>query len=86
MTSQLRRSGVSVGSNIAEGSRKLSPADKGRMFNIAETEAAEAMSVLDLSQRLRYGRIGEAQRLTDAYEEWLRMAESLRQLVVGERG
>src|SRR5690242_11528097 len=45
--SQLRRAAVSVGANLAEGSKRQSNADKARIFNIAQGEAAEAMSILD---------------------------------------
>lgn len=51
--------------------------DKGRVFNIAEGEAAEAMSILDLVVRLRFGRKEEAERLIACYDELLAMLESL---------
>jgi four helix bundle protein len=79
VTAQLRKAAVSVGSNIAEGSRRTSKTDKARIFNIAESEAAEAMSVLDLAERLCYGDKGEAARLVRTYDTLLAMIESLRQ-------
>lgn|ERR1051326_2270923 len=86
LTAQVRKASVSVGANIAEGSRRISNSDKGRIINIAESEAAEAMSELDIALRLKYGRTGEAERLIDAYDRWLGMTETLRQMVVGEQG
>jgi len=77
MTAQLRKSGVSVGANLAEGSKRKSPADKARIFNIAEGEAAEAMSILDAAERLQYGRPQEARRLGGQYDELIGMIESL---------
>ena len=68
MTSQLRRAGVSVASNLAEGSKRKSPVDKARIFNLAPGEAAEAMSRLDLAIRLRFGREADAERLVGADE------------------
>ena len=82
VTSQLRRAAVSVGANLAEGSKRTSPTDKARIFNIAQSEAAEAISVLDLVERLNYGRSGEARRLGKIYDELLAMIESLRQHVL----
>jgi four helix bundle protein len=79
---QLRRAAVSVGANVAEGSRRASRADKGRIFNIAQSEAAEAMSELDIAKRLQYGNEGAAERLIGAYDRWLAMSEALRQMVV----
>ena len=83
LTAQLRKAAVSVGANIAEGSRRLSKFDKARIFNIAESETAEIMSELDVADRLRYGRREEAQRLVRAYDELLGMTEALRQAVAG---
>jgi four helix bundle protein len=77
ITSQLRRSAVSVGANIAEGSKRRSKADKVRVFNTSESEAAEAMSVLDLAVRLRFGRKEEAERLMTCYDELLAMLARL---------
>ena len=51
LTSQLRRAAVSVAAHLAEGSKRTSPTDKARIFNIAQSEAAAAMSVLDLVER-----------------------------------
>ena len=83
MTGQLRRAAVAVGGNLAEGSKRVSKTDKARIFNIAESEAAEAMSVLDLAVRLSYGVKGEAQRLVGIYDDLLGMIESLRRQVLG---
>jgi len=84
LAAQVRRAAVSVGANIAEGSRRISPADKGRIFNIAQSEAAEAMSELDVAVRMKFGNDGGAERLIDAYDRWLGAAETLRQMVVGD--
>lgn len=84
MTTQLRRAGVSVGANLAEGSKRKSPTDKARIFNIAESEAAEAMSLLDLAERLRFGQDAEARRLCGQYDELLAMIESLCQQIFRE--
>ena len=77
MTAQLRKAAVSVGANIAEGSKRKSKVDKARVFNIAEGEAAEVMSIIDVAVRLRFGRKEEAERLIACYDELLAMLESL---------
>ena len=82
MTAQLRRAAVSVGANIAEGSKRKSKVDKARIFNISQGSGAEAMSVLDLAVRLRFGRKEEAERLIACYDELIGMIESLCQQVL----
>src|SRR5688572_4960535 len=77
MTAQLRRAAVSVGANGAEGSKRKSTVDKARIFNIAQGEAAETMSVLDLAVRLHFGRKEEAERLIAGYDELIGMIELL---------
>jgi four helix bundle protein len=84
MTSQLRRAAVSIGANLAEGSKRKSSTDKARIFNIAGGEAAEAMSILDVAARLNYGPKGEALRFSGIYDELLGMIEALRQQVAGQ--
>ena len=82
VTSQLRKSAVSIGANLAEGSRRTSRTDKARIFNIAQSEAAEVMSLLDIAERLRYGRAGVPKRLIAIYDQLLGMIEGLRQRVL----
>jgi four helix bundle protein len=83
ISSQLRRAAVSVGANLAEGSKRQSGADKARIFNIAQGEAAEVMSILDIADRLNYGPKGEALRLSGVYDELVAMIATLRQRVTG---
>ena len=85
ITSQLRRASVSVGANIAEGCKRVSETDKARIFNIAQGEAAEALSILDVVQRLGYVNTAEARRLAGVYDELLAMLEALRQQVLRGR-
>jgi four helix bundle protein len=68
MTSQLRGAALSVGSNIAEASKRKSQKDKGRILNISQSEGAEAMSVLDIADRIGYGAKGEARRFIQKWE------------------
>jgi len=81
ITAQLRKAGVSVGSNIAEASQRRSPKDKARIINVSQSEGAEVMSLLDLTTRLKYGRKGGAAEFIDHYETLQRMIETLCQRI-----
>ena len=54
LTSQLRRSSVSVAANIAEGFRKRSKAEKSHYLNIAHGSLEETRYYLILSKDLGY--------------------------------
>jgi len=76
LTSQLRRSAVSVPSNIAEGPERRAPKDFKRFLHIALGSLAEAHTQLIIATRLNYlqqaeltkleGEIGQIQRMTHA--------------------
>ncbi|MBA7684725.1 hypothetical protein ES703_93132 [subsurface metagenome] len=55
LTSQLRRSAISIPANIAEGFKKKGKADKTRYFNIAQGSLEEARYYLILANELGYG-------------------------------
>jgi four helix bundle protein len=65
LTSQLRRSAVSVPANIAEGFRKKGPNDKARFFNIAQGSLEESRYYLLLSSDLQYANTTELQQKID---------------------
>ncbi len=74
MTSQLRRSAMSVAANIAEGFRKRGKADKARFMNTAEGSVEESHYYLILAGDLGYGdteslmrTLDEVSRLLNAY-------------------
>jgi len=54
LTSQLRRSAVSVTANFAEGFRKQGKLDKIRFYNIAQGSIAESQYYLILAKDLGY--------------------------------
>lgn len=81
VTAQLRRAAVSVGSNTAEAAKRDSRRDKARVLNIAQGEAAEAGSLLDIVDRLGYGQGGRARELIQQYDEVGAMLQALRQRV-----
>jgi four helix bundle protein len=55
LTSQLRRSAVSVPANITEGYRKRTKPDKAKFMNIAQGSLDETHYYLILAQDLAYG-------------------------------
>jgi len=74
LTSQLRRSIVSVCANIAEGYKKKGKPDKIRFMNISQGSLAESHYYLILAQDLNYGnnsalleKLNEVSKLIEAY-------------------
>jgi four helix bundle protein len=54
LTSQIKRSSISVAANIAEGFKKKSKAEKLRFLNIAQESLSETEYYLILSEDLAY--------------------------------
>ena len=77
LTSQLRRSAVSVPSNIAEGCARRSTADFLRFLSIARGSLAEAETQLLLGRRLTYLDEAQLQSLLEAADEISRMLAGL---------
>lgn len=79
LTSQLRRSAVSVPANIAEGFKKRGRQDKARFLNIAQGSLEEARYYLILARDLGYSSddlgasFEEVGRLLNAYIRRLRL-------------
>jgi four helix bundle protein len=74
LTSQLRRSAVSIPANIAEGFKKRGRADKFRFLNIAQGSLEECRYYFILAKDLRYGdseplqsQLEEVSKLLEAY-------------------
>ncbi|MGD0310798.1 MAG: four helix bundle protein [Acidobacteriota bacterium] len=72
---QMRRAGVSIPANIAEGFTRRGKTDKARFMNIAEGSLEESRYYLILAQDLGYGQtealmnlLQEVSRLLNAYE------------------
>jgi four helix bundle protein len=79
LTSQLRRSAVSIPANIAEGFRKSTAAEKARFFNIAQASLEETRYYLILVNDLKYANpkpasviLEETSKLLDSYHKKLK--------------
>ena len=79
LTSQFRRTSVSVAANVAEGFRKKGKEDKLRFYNIAQGALEEAKYYCILSQDLSYGDTmqisllsEEVSKLLNAYMDTIR--------------
>ena len=81
LTSQLRRAIVSVPTNIAEGSKRLTKADYARFLNIAEGSLAESEYLLLLSRDLGYLAAEVCTRTLADISEIARMLYALRSKV-----
>jgi four helix bundle protein len=73
LTSQLRRSAISIPANTAEGFQKRGRADKGRYLNIAQGSLEECRYFLILAKDLHYGDVSQ---LYNQLEEVSKMLES----------
>jgi four helix bundle protein len=78
LTSQLRRSAVSVAANIAEGFKKRGKPDKMRFMNIAQGSLEESRYYLILAKDLNYG---EPKPLMDKLEEVSKLLEAYRNAI-----
>jgi four helix bundle protein len=65
ITSQIRRSAISVAANIAEGFKKRGKKDKVRFFNISEGSLEETKYYLLLVHDLGYADTTNFEELTD---------------------
>ncbi|HEU5289981.1 MAG TPA: four helix bundle protein [Cyclobacteriaceae bacterium] len=65
LTSQMRRSSMSVAANIAEGFKKKSNLDKIRILNIAQGSLSETEYFLMLASDLKYSDMANQQALAD---------------------
>jgi four helix bundle protein len=79
--SQLRRAALSVPTNIAEGSKRLTPLDYARFLNIAEGSLAETEYLIMVSRDLGYITSIVASKSFEEISELSRMLHGLRKKV-----
>jgi len=69
LTNQIRRAMVSVSSNIAEGSARLSAKDQAKFYHYAYSSLIESISQLNLAVELGYLERTELEKLNDEFVE-----------------
>lgn len=79
LTSQMRRSAVSISSNIAEGAGRESKKEFSQFLNISTGSCYELETQLRISQNLRFLSDAEFEKITDELVDIQKMIFSLRQ-------
>jgi four helix bundle protein len=85
LTSQMRRAAVSISSNIAEGSGRMSSVDFARFLEIAYGSLMEVVSQASVAKLQGYLAEPSSRKLRDESEELARMLSGLRSKVVKRR-
>lgn len=78
MSSQLRRAGVSIAANIAEGVSRTSAKDQARFFEIAYGSVSEVVTMLHIATRQKFITRDEAEPLRSVAARLCRMLSGLR--------
>lgn len=78
LTNQLRRSSVSVSSNLAEGSSRSSKADFKRFIEIAYGSLLETVSQIKVAQKQEFVNKEAYEKLYDEAEQLAKMLSGLR--------
>jgi four helix bundle protein len=71
LSSQCRRSAISIAANIEEGFKKRGKSDKLRFYNIAQGSVEESRRFLILTKDLEYGDISELSQLLEEVSKLL---------------
>jgi four helix bundle protein len=85
LTSQMRRAAVSVSSNIAEGSGRLSGKDNAHFVETAYSSLMEVVSQTEVAFRQSYLARKQRDGIYAAAEELARMLSGLRNSLLGTR-
>jgi len=85
LTNQMRRAAVSVSSNIAEGSSRMSRPDFARFIEIATGSLFEVVSQSVISKRQAFLSEADYERLYAAAEKQSKMLSGLRRSLLGEQ-
>ncbi len=77
IVSQMRRSAVSIPSNIAEGSRRIGKKEFRQFLAIAFGSGSELETQIELSQRLKLGRPSDYTRVNSLLDECMKMLSTM---------
>jgi four helix bundle protein len=86
LTNQMRRAAVSVSSNIAEGSGRVSDVDYARFIEIAYASLMEVVSQAALAKRRTFLTADSYKTIYCEAEELARMLSGLRTTLLRDRG
>ena len=77
LTNQIRKSAISIPSNISEGKMRFSDQEFRRFLKIAYGSAAELETQLEIARRLGFGDIKEYLKVENLLTEILKMLNKL---------
>lgn len=77
LTSQMRRSSVSIPSNIAEGSRRKTTKDKAQFLHIAFGSGSELETQVEIIKRLPFGNSLDCSKVDSLLSEVLKMLNKM---------
>ena len=77
LVSQVRRSAISIPSNLAEGSRRKQGLEKNNFLRIAFGSAAELETQLEISKRLSFGNKNKYSEIENLLIEILKMLNKI---------
>lgn len=77
LVSQLRRAAISVCSNLAEGSARISKADKRRFYEISRNSVVEIDTQFEISVLLWYIKTNQSTKLESYMESVFRMLSKM---------
>jgi len=77
LTSQMRRSSVSIPSNIAEGRRRGSKKDYRQFLIIAYASGAELETQIEITKRLSFGKEFDYAKVDNLLDEVMRMLNKI---------
>src|SRR5229473_237101 len=83
LTNQMRRAAVSISSNIAEGSSRMSQTDFARFIEIGTGSVFEVISQAFIAKRQSFLRDAKFHSLYEDAEELSRMLSGLRKSLLG---
>lgn len=77
IVSQMRRAGVSIPSNIAEGKKRNSPKDFRHFLSMALGSGAELETQIEIAKRLGFGEKEDYLKVEETLNEVMRMLNTL---------
>ena len=77
LSAQMRRSAVSIASNIAEGAARQTPKEFVRFLHVAAGSASELDTQIEIATGIGMGEAGEIQRVQDTVARVARMLQGL---------